>query len=188
MRPDMPSTTTFTEVSINGGANTQSPSAAGVEANLDVQYTTGMCSACRRTVVVEPQIGIATKIPVQFLSVGDSFATALLDTITFLDDVANPPTVMTTSYGSIEAAFLNSMATQICNGYMALGARGISVLFSSGDVRCLFIFQIPFLFTGIFWLLGRPAWDLGRRLRQRILRRLPSIVPLRHIRGLNTGF
>jgi tripeptidyl-peptidase-1 len=78
--------------------NTQGPGEDGVEANLDVQYTTG----------------IATEVPVQFLSVGgNNFATSLLDTTTFLDGVANPPSVMTTSYGSNEAGFGASMATLV---------------------------------------------------------------------------
>ncbi|KAJ7457795.1 family S53 protease-like protein [Mycena latifolia] len=118
LRPDIPSTTTFTLLSADGGVNTQNANDAGVEANLDIQYTTGT----------------ATEVPIQFLSVGgNNFATSLLDTTTFLDGVANPPTVMTTSYGSTESSFGNTMATKVCNGYMALGSRGISVVFASGD-------------------------------------------------------
>ncbi|KAJ7451298.1 peptidase S8/S53 domain-containing protein [Mycena latifolia] len=118
LRPDIPSTTTFTLLSTDGGVNTQNASDAGTEANLDIQYTTG----------------IATKVPIEFLSVGgNDFATSLLDTTTFLDGVTNPPTVMTTSYGSTESSFGSTMATKICNGYMALGSRGISVIFASGD-------------------------------------------------------
>ncbi|KAJ7090777.1 family S53 protease-like protein [Mycena belliarum] len=118
LRPDVPSTTTFTLLSTDGGVNTQNPNDAGVEADLDIQYTTGT----------------ATGVPIQFLSVGgNNFATSLLDTTTFLDGVANPPTVMTTSYGSTESSFGSTMATKVCNGYMALGSRGISVIFASGD-------------------------------------------------------
>ncbi|KAJ7659453.1 family S53 protease-like protein [Mycena rosella] len=117
-RPDIPSGTTFTVLSADNGTNPQGPDEAGVEANLDIQYTTG----------------IATGVPIQFLSVGGfDFPTALLDTTTFLDGVESPPTVMTTSYGTTESDLGNSMATKICNGYMALGARGISVVFASGD-------------------------------------------------------
>jgi hypothetical protein len=102
---------------------------------------------------IQRNLGIATKVPIQFLSVGgNNFATSLLDTTTFLDGVASPPTVMTTSYGSTESSFGSAMATsvyhprrasvsnrvrirsKICNGYMALGSRGISVVFASGDV------------------------------------------------------
>jgi tripeptidyl-peptidase-1 len=118
LRPDIPSTTTFKLVTTNGGTNPQSAADAGVEADLDTQYTTG----------------VATDVPITFLSVGGSnFVTAILDTTTFLDGIADPPSVMTTSYGDTEADFGNTMATKVCNGYMALGSRGISVVFASGD-------------------------------------------------------
>ncbi|KAJ6592907.1 family S53 protease-like protein [Mycena capillaripes] len=118
LRPDIPSNTTFTLVTTDGGTNPQNANDAGVEADLDIQYTTGT----------------ATKVPVTFLSVGgNNFATALLDTTTFLDGIKNPPSVMTTSYGSTESSFGSTMATKVCNGYMALGSRGISVVFASGD-------------------------------------------------------
>ncbi|KAJ7458107.1 Pro-kumamolisin, activation domain-containing protein [Mycena latifolia] len=96
LRPDIPHDTTFSLLTTDGGINPQTPGEAGNEANLDVQYATGL----------------ATNVPIQFLSVGeDDFATALLDTTTFLDGVANPPAVMTTSYGAIESSFGASMAT-----------------------------------------------------------------------------
>ncbi|KAJ6628156.1 family S53 protease-like protein [Mycena sp. CBHHK59/15] len=118
LRPDIPSTTTFTLLTTDNGTNPQGPDDAGEEADLDIEYT----------------VGVATKVPIQFLAVGgDDFATSLLDTTTFLDGVANPPSVMTTSYGLDESDFGSSMATKICSGYMALGARGISVVFASGD-------------------------------------------------------
>ncbi|KAF7368433.1 Family S53 protease-like protein [Mycena venus] len=119
-RPDMPPSTTFTLLTTDNGTDPQDPhgSTGNLEANLDIQYTAG----------------IATGVPLSFLSVGGAdFPTSLLDTTTFLDGVENPPTVMTTSYGAIESNFGASMATKICNGYMALGARGISVVFASGD-------------------------------------------------------
>ncbi|KAJ7333493.1 family S53 protease-like protein [Mycena albidolilacea] len=122
VRPDIPSATTFTLLSTANGTNPQSPDNASLEANVDIQYS----------------VGIATGVPVQFLSVGggltlDDFPALLLETTTFLDGVANPPTVMTTSYGFAESFFGLSVATKICNAYMALGARGISVVFDSGD-------------------------------------------------------
>ncbi|KAJ7100432.1 family S53 protease-like protein [Mycena epipterygia] len=118
LRPDIPPTTTFTLLSADGGVNTQNISDAGTEASLDIQYTTG----------------IATEVRIEFLSNGGvDFDTALLDTATFLDGVENPPAVMTTSYSDTEAALGNSLATKVCNGYMALSARGVSVVWSSGD-------------------------------------------------------
>ncbi|KAK6988683.1 family S53 protease-like protein [Favolaschia claudopus] len=122
LRPDIPANTTFQLLTADGGTNPQGAANAGVEANLDIQYT----------------IGTATGVPTEFLSVGGSstnagFATSLLDTTTFLSSVANPPSVMTTSYGTTESGVGSTMATRICNGYMSLASRGISVVFASGD-------------------------------------------------------
>ncbi|KAF7368588.1 Family S53 protease-like protein [Mycena venus] len=122
-RPDIPPNTTYALETLDGGSDPQQADDFDiVEANLDIQYT----------------VGLATGVPVTFLSVGDddteeAFFTQLLDTTTSLAGAANPPTTITTSYGSNEVDFGSSLATKICNGYMALGARGISVLFASGD-------------------------------------------------------
>ncbi|KAJ6506553.1 family S53 protease-like protein [Mycena sanguinolenta] len=119
MRPDLdPEAETFTVVSLDGGDKGLSAGDDSGEANLDIQYTAGL----------------ATGVPLQFLSVGgEDFATALLDTTTFIDGLVDPPTVISTSYSENEDVFGTTMASKICNGYLALGARGISVLFSSGD-------------------------------------------------------
>ncbi|KAJ6467910.1 family S53 protease-like protein [Mycena sanguinolenta] len=125
VRPDISPPTNFTLLTIDNGTNPQGFFDAGAEADLDIQYTAG----------------IATSVPLEFLSVGGQinstdgpdFPTALFDTTTFLDGIPNPPSVMTTSYGDSESNFGASVATKICNGYMALGARGISVIFCSGD-------------------------------------------------------
>ncbi|KAJ7442587.1 subtilisin-like protein [Mycena galericulata] len=123
-RPDIPSSTTFTLLTLDNGVDPQSPTAGGIEADLDVEYT----------------IGIATGVPVQFLSVGGNpegfeFTTDMLDTTTYLDGLADAdlPTVMTTSYEDTETAFGLSLATKMCNNYMALGSRGMSIMFSTGD-------------------------------------------------------
>ncbi|KAJ6467885.1 family S53 protease-like protein [Mycena sanguinolenta] len=118
LRPDISPPTTFTLLTTDNGTNPQGQFDAGIEANLDTQYAAG----------------IATSVPLQFLSVGGfDFPAALFDTTTFLDGVPHPPSVMTTSYGDTESNFGASVATKICNGYMGLGARGISVIFASGD-------------------------------------------------------
>lgn len=119
MRPDMDPSTTFTLLTLDNGTNPQGPDNARGEGNLDIQYTAG----------------IATGVPVQFLSVGDGvdFPTALLDTNIFLDGVDDLPSVLSMSYANDEATVGLSMATKICNGYMALGARGMSVVVASGD-------------------------------------------------------
>ncbi|KAJ7636584.1 subtilisin-like protein [Roridomyces roridus] len=114
-RPDIPANTTYNVLTASGG-----PTPISFEANLDMEYT----------------MGIATNVSVDFLSVGNpiaSLATSFLDTTTFIAGLDNPPTVMTTSWGGNEDSFDLSMAARICDGYKALGARGISVIFASGD-------------------------------------------------------
>ncbi|KAK0214443.1 family S53 protease-like protein [Armillaria fumosa] len=120
LRPDMSSTTTFTTQTLDGGQNPQSVNDAGIEANLDIQYT----------------IGVATGVPTVFISVGDDSTDGVdgfLDIINFLNSQPNPPQVLTTSYGFDETGFPSSLAARLCNAYMSLGARGVSILFSSGD-------------------------------------------------------
>ncbi|KAK0502015.1 family S53 protease-like protein [Armillaria luteobubalina] len=117
LRPDMSSTTTFTTQTLDGGQNPQGWNEAGIEANLDIQYT----------------VGIATGVPTVFVSVGDATTVGFLDLINALNAEASPPQVLTTSYGFDETGFSSSLATRMCNAYMSLSARGVSILFSSGD-------------------------------------------------------
>ncbi|KAF9009886.1 family S53 protease-like protein [Cyathus striatus] len=121
LRPDLPSTTAFTLATLDGGSNPQQASEAGVEANLDIQYT----------------VGVASGVPTTFISVGDNFQDGnlegFLDIINFLLKESNPPHVLTTSYGQNENTISRSLANQLCNAYMQLGARGTSILFASGD-------------------------------------------------------
>ncbi|KAJ7700742.1 subtilisin-like protein [Mycena rosella] len=122
LRPDMPSTTSFTLTSVDGGTNSQTLSQAGIEADLDIQYT----------------VGLATGVPVTFVSVGertqDGADEGFLDIINALIAEAAPPQVLTTSYGfDTEADLSESLTVAMCNAYMQLTARGVSILFASGD-------------------------------------------------------
>ncbi|PCH39548.1 family S53 protease [Wolfiporia cocos MD-104 SS10] len=119
-RTDISDTTTFTVDEIDGGGNDQTQADAGVEANLDTQYT----------------VGIATDVPVVFLSVGEDSSDGVfgfLDTANYFLNLDNPPSVITTSYGSNEEDLSISVAYSLCDAYAQLGARGTSVLFASGD-------------------------------------------------------
>ncbi|KAK7000195.1 family S53 protease-like protein [Favolaschia claudopus] len=119
-RPDLPSNQTFVTTLLDGGSNPQGPGIAGFEATLDVQYAAG----------------IASGVPLQFLSVGtflSDFPTSVLDTATFLASEAKLPTVVTSSYGLNEEFFGASLATKICDAFAGISARGVSFLFSSGD-------------------------------------------------------
>ncbi|KAK0501992.1 family S53 protease-like protein [Armillaria luteobubalina] len=117
LRPDMSSTTTFTAQTLDGGQIPQGPNEAGLEANLDVQYT----------------VGIATGVPTVFISVGNLTTNGFLDLINALNAEANPPQVLTTSYSVAETDLSPSIIVRMCNAYMSLTARGVSILFASGD-------------------------------------------------------
>ncbi|PCH35757.1 subtilisin-like protein [Wolfiporia cocos MD-104 SS10] len=74
---------------IDGGTNNQNASEAAPEPDLDTQYT----------------VGLATGIPVTFVSVGGTtpeFYQSLFDTAHFLLNETSPPQVMTTSYADYE--------------------------------------------------------------------------------------
>ncbi|KAK0216855.1 family S53 protease-like protein [Armillaria fumosa] len=117
-RRDIPPTTTFTLQTLDGGQNPQGVNHAGIEANLDIRYT----------------VGVATGVPTTFISVGAHTTDGLigfLDIINFLNSQPNPPQVLTTSYGADETGIPSSFAARLCNAYMSLGARGVSILFAS---------------------------------------------------------
>ncbi|KAF8189623.1 family S53 protease [Mycena galopus ATCC 62051] len=118
-RKDMSNSTTFTLQTFDGGKNPQSSSDAGLEA-LDIQYT----------------VGLATNVPVAFVSGGSDTEDGLdgfLDIINFLSAEDHVPQVLTTSYGLDESEVSLALAIKLCNAYMGFGARGTSILFSSGD-------------------------------------------------------
>ncbi|KAL6298315.1 peptidase S8/S53 domain-containing protein [Sparassis latifolia] len=75
-------------------------------------------------------------IPITFLSVGsqnNDGAAGFLDVVDYFLSADTPPQVVTTSYGMDESSVTPDLATNLCNAYMQLGARGVSLLFSSGD-------------------------------------------------------
>ncbi|KAJ3553440.1 hypothetical protein NM688_g3614 [Phlebia brevispora] len=113
-----PQAKTFTFQGINGGQNNQNIAQAGLEADLDTQYT----------------VGVATGIPMTFYSVGTNVAyTYFVDLLNYLQGQPNLPAVITTSYGGNEHTFSTVEANWVCTAFSALGARGVSVIFSSGD-------------------------------------------------------
>ncbi|GBE83676.1 Tripeptidyl-peptidase sed3 [Sparassis crispa] len=119
-RPDMSSATTFSLETLDGGSNPQNFGSAGLEANLDTQYT----------------VGIASYVPITFLSVGSEYHDGLggfLDAADFFLAADEPPKTVTTSYGFDEGYISSGLANNLCNAYAQLGARGVSLLFSSGD-------------------------------------------------------
>ncbi|KAJ7685962.1 family S53 protease [Mycena rosella] len=111
---------TFSLQTIDDGSNDQTLDDAGIEADLDIEYT----------------VGIAGGVPVTFISVGDDSVDDVDGFIDIVNSILAEPsgiTVLTTSYAFNEEDLPISLAVGMCNAYMQLGAVGISVLFASGD-------------------------------------------------------
>jgi tripeptidyl-peptidase-1 len=88
---------------------------AGVEALLDVEYIEA----------------VAAPIP---LTVINSISYSILDWATALNNDASPAWVQSVSYGNDEVQQVSADYMYACNTqFMANGARGLSVLFASGD-------------------------------------------------------
>jgi tripeptidyl-peptidase-1 len=108
---------TYTCTTVNSGKCPASD--PGDEANLDVQYARA----------------ITNKIPNVFYSVGGD-SNALYDP--FLEYIlelsaSELPNTVSTSYGGDESSLTKSVATTSCNLFTQVGARGVSILFATGD-------------------------------------------------------
>ncbi|KAF8841599.1 subtilisin-like protein [Paxillus ammoniavirescens] len=119
----------YTFVSVNGGMNNQSYADAGVEANLDTQFA----------------FGLTYPTPGTFYSTGGE-PPYIPDMVTptdtnepysyWLDYISSQeyiPQTISTSYGDDEQTVPFTYASRVCSGFAALGARGVSLMFSSGD-------------------------------------------------------
>ncbi|TCD64191.1 hypothetical protein EIP91_004467 [Steccherinum ochraceum] len=120
-RPDMDPSTSFSLQTLDGGTNPQDPKESGLEATMDLEYA----------------IGIATGVPTVFVSVGTDFQdgalSGMLDTAHHFLAQEHPPQVISTSYGAEETDVSPALLTRLCNAYAQLGARGVSMIFASGD-------------------------------------------------------
>jgi tripeptidyl-peptidase-1 len=120
---------TFTLVEINGGLDTQSD--PGVEANLDVQYATGL--SWPTPMIFYSTGGSPPFIPDEATPTNTN--EPYLNWLDFIATVADDelPSTFSTSYGDDEQTVPLDYATEVCNLFATLGARGASVMFSSGD-------------------------------------------------------
>ncbi|AEO62952.1 uncharacterized protein THITE_2107766 [Thermothielavioides terrestris NRRL 8126] len=125
----------FTAVLVNGGVNNQGPSTQDdIEANLDIQYAVAM----------------SYKTPINYYSTGgrgpvvpdltepdpnDSSNEPYLDFFGYLLKLPDSelPQTLSTSYGEDEQSVPRAFAEKVCQMIGQLGARGVSVIFSSGD-------------------------------------------------------
>ncbi|RDW67256.1 S53 family peptidase [Aspergillus mulundensis] len=124
----------FSVVSIHGGLNDQHSSSDSGEANLDLQYIIGVSSPLPVTEFTTA--GRGRLVP--DLSSPDPNDNSNEPFLEFLHAIlklpqSDLPQVISTSYGEDEQTIPWTYARSVCNLYAQLGARGVSVLFSSGD-------------------------------------------------------
>ncbi|KAJ7068686.1 tripeptidyl peptidase A [Mycena amicta] len=120
---------TFKFISVVGGLDSQNISLAGGEANLDVQFAFGLSfpvpstfySTAGRPPFI-PDVGTPTDTNEPYT-----------DWLDFILAHPNPPLAISSSYGDDEQTVPKSFAQRACAGFAALGARGVSLTFSSGD-------------------------------------------------------
>ncbi|KAH9011452.1 subtilisin-like protein [Lactarius hengduanensis] len=112
-------TATYDVFLINGGR--YDPNTPSIEGDIDTQYTGAM----------------AFPTPVTYYSTGSESRTdpylSWLNFMLSLDDNELPRTI-STSYGGFEETFPPDLADSVCELYAHLGVRGVSVLFSTGDL------------------------------------------------------
>lgn len=100
----------------SAGDSSHSHHQTSPEADLDVEYTLSLAGA-----------------PITYAANSDATVNAFLTTALALLNQSQIPSVLSISYGSNEDDVGPSMATSICHAFMALGARGVSVIVASGD-------------------------------------------------------
>lgn len=126
--------TNFTWTSVHHGILDQQAGNDSVEANLDIQYTVGLTAPLHNNFY--STAGRGKLIPDLDQPVASANENEpYLDFFTWLvkqPDGALPQT-LTTSYGEDEQSVPEAYSKSVCNLIGQLGARGVSILFSSGD-------------------------------------------------------
>jgi tripeptidyl-peptidase-1 len=124
----------FSVVSIKGGLNKQHSPDDSIEANLDMQYVIALADNARFTYYTTA--GRGELIPdLDQPNATQNSNEPYLDQLLYLLDLTDDqlPHVLTTSYGEAEQSVPVTYARSVCNLFAQLGARGVSVIFSSGD-------------------------------------------------------
>ncbi|RMZ36123.1 tripeptidyl-peptidase sed3 [Aspergillus flavus] len=125
--------TNYTVELINGGLNLQDSLEDSSEASLDIQYATALADTPFTTFY-----STAGRGPV-LRDLGHNDPSdphePYLEQLRYLLDLPDDelPAVLTTSYGELEQSVPEIYARTTCNMFAQLGARGVSVIFSSGD-------------------------------------------------------
>lgn len=125
----------FSFVSVNGGLLDQNSTASSTEANLDIDYTTGLVGPTIKTTFYSTP-GRGPLVPdLDQPNPEDNQNEPYLDYFTYLTGLEDEelPQVLSTSYGEDEQSVPPEYAKKVCDMIGQLGTRGVSVIFSSGD-------------------------------------------------------
>ncbi|KAG8716005.1 hypothetical protein FRC09_016123 [Ceratobasidium sp. 395] len=125
-RPDAQNPT-FTVELVNGGQNNETN--PGVEGNMDVQYANVITYPT-------PNIFYSTKGLAPFINDSTTVTSSnepYLEWVNYMLAKDKLPPTISTSYGETEQTVPRDYAIRVCNSFAQLGARGISLLFASGD-------------------------------------------------------
>ncbi|KAF5333533.1 hypothetical protein D9611_002703 [Ephemerocybe angulata] len=127
-RPDALNST-FKFIGIKGGENPQNLTLSGAEAALDVQFAFGLSYPIPGT-----YYQTASRPPFQpDVRTPTNTNEAYVDWLDFVLAQKDTPLTISTSYGDDEQTVPKSYAIRACAGFAQLGARGVSLMFSSGD-------------------------------------------------------
>lgn len=118
----------FTCVEVNDGLCPTTASEAGDEANLDIQYARSIIESVPLTYYSTGGLG-------EWVGSGTNTNepyTEFLEYLLALDD-DDLPNTLSISYGDDEDTVPDDYATNACDLFSQLGARGVSILVASGD-------------------------------------------------------
>ncbi|KAK0705874.1 peptidase S8/S53 domain-containing protein [Lasiosphaeria miniovina] len=123
----------FTVQLANGGLDDQKSSSDSGEANLDIQYILGISHPI--PILEYSTGGRGPLVPTRDQPRPPGSNEPYLEWLTFVlgQPDSELPQTISTSYGEEEQSVPQDYAVKVCNLFMQLGARGVSVLFSSGD-------------------------------------------------------
>ncbi|KAJ5115896.1 hypothetical protein N7456_000244 [Penicillium angulare] len=124
----------FDVVSINGGQNDENSGHESVEASMDLQYSISLAYHALATFYTTGGRGPLVPDGDQ-PNVNESSNEPYLEQLHYLTNLPDSdlPAVITMSYGESEQSVPRAYATATCNLFAQLGARGVSIIFSSGD-------------------------------------------------------
>lgn len=129
--------TNISIVAVNGGSVDQAQNLKldDVEANLDVQYTAPFLAGTSTVYYSTGGLG-PLENDLNFPKGGAVAGNEpFLDWLTYMSKLPNAelPQTITTSYSEDEQSIPETYTKTVCDMFGALGARGVSILFSSGD-------------------------------------------------------